>query len=328
MDKDDFILNYMQDHAAYGDISPFMLHVRIATHGSVTLTNCHPFEVPLQDGSQMAIMHNGIISKMDDACKDTDLTDTEALVQEILSSMSDEWLDNEYLVEYIEDFIDYSKLVFLTTNPELEEELYILNEEMGVWKDMIWFSNYSCFPYKQATQRYMGDGKYMTSDGTMLEDYDWGGCMSGFDKDDPEFGIDSDYKYSSDKDDKYKQFGWYHNGVYIEGTQSDYAKQDFGEWLIDEEDRRYTPQVLRDASHDEHVTMFNDSLIAGDVCAVCTGILGCVCNDVCSVCYEGFHECECMGRFVSMTDSFNNTWGDRVIAITEAQDEAEKKDAA
>ena len=288
MDKDDFILNYMQDHSDHGATSPFLLHVRWATHGSVTIANCHPFDVPMQGDSEMCMIHNGIIDKMNDVVKGTDLTDTEGLINEVLPLLSDEWLDNASISAMVEDFIDYSKLAFLTTNPLLKHSMYILNSELGVWKDEVWFSNYSCFAYKSAASSYVYKGR-SSSD---VDDCGY----SGWDTND--------------------QFGYYHNGEYKEGTVADYKATDFETWLVDDDDRRTSAKDLRDSTHEEHIAFFNESLVAGDVCSVCTGITSCLCDDICYECYEGYHECQCAGTFVSLNSSFDMEWGERVVAIS------------
>jgi len=296
MDEDDFILQYLDHHAKYGETSPFMLHMRIATHGSVNLVNCHPFTVPMQGDAEMSMMHNGIISDMDPYVKDTDLTDTQGLIDNVITSMQDNWLDNTILVEFVEEFIDWSKLVFLTTSPDLEKELYILNEDMGVWRDEVWYSNYSCFAYKKAAYSNRSDSSI-----------DW--STEG-------------------------NFGWYRNGQYIEGTKDDFARDleakdtnTFEDWIIEADDRRATAKQLATATAEQHVAIFNDSMVLGDACAVCTGIKECICHDICHECYEWYHSCPCYGHFVSLAESFDDTWGDRVIAIVDSE-LSEEKDTA
>ena len=149
MDRDEFILSYLDDHESFGETSAFLVHMRIATHGEVHVDNTHPFNIPLKGSGEMVFMHNGIISELSDYTgKKT--TDTQALANEVFIDLEDRWLDNPHLVEYIEQFIGYSKLAFLSTSPSLENEMYILNGQLGVWVDLTWHSNYSCFEYAQA----------------------------------------------------------------------------------------------------------------------------------------------------------------------------------
>ena len=282
LDEDDFILNYLKDHELYGDSSPFLVHVRIATTGSVCVENCHPFDVPLATG-EMAMIHNGMISDMEPAVKGTDMTDSEGLIHNVLSDLYDEWLDNPYLTELVEHFIGFSKLAFIHTNPDLSKDMYILNEDMGVWHEDVWFSNYSAFPFKKAT----GVSNYKTKD--------------------------TKYPDGSTCDTNY---GYYYNGEYREGTAHQYDDSlPFDQWLIVDDDRRVQAHELAHATHEEHITIFNQSIAANDACPVCTGIRDCLCDDLCYECYEAYHECRCHGRFVSMTQSFTQAWGDRVAAI-------------
>ena len=301
MDEDDFILNYLQDHEDHGANTPFIIHVRIATHGSVTLENCHPFDVPMQGDGDMAMIHNGIISKMDPYIKGTDDTDTEGLIQYVLCDLVDGWLDSELMVELMEDAIDSSKLVFLSTSPDLDSQMYILNESLGVWDDEVWFSNYSCFTYSPTKTVYGTDYTYgQDNDGW------WDGSQS----------IYSSYK----------------NGVYQEGNKPSEDQldtrsiDDFGTWLIDPEDRRCTASQLANATVSEHVAMFNNSLVHEDACSICTGIKRCLCDDICAACYEAYHECECMGNFTSLEDSFSDGWVERVTAIAESALTAKEAD--
>jgi len=117
--------------------TPFLVHMRIATHGDVTVENIHPFRV--DDHTVMA--HNGILSKLT-MRSDKDRSDTRVLVEEVLPLMPENWLDNVLMRELVESWIGVgNKLVFLTTNPNLKDNLYILNAKAGTKKDGMWFSN-------------------------------------------------------------------------------------------------------------------------------------------------------------------------------------------
>ena len=291
MDKDAFILQYLESHATFGASSPFMVHMRIATHGSVSLSNCHPFKVELDGDGDMMFMHNGIIDNMEEDIKGTDLTDTEGLALFVLSDMHDGWLDNPHMVDFIETFIDYSKLVFLTTSPELDKQLYILNDSNGVWSENgIWYSNYSCFQYKKAKTK------------KVYSEYNAYGRGWGY-------GDDDDYATSGK--------AYYNNGV---------EHASFGDWLRDDHERRYSAEEMRLATHPDHIEMLNESIIRGDMCPVCTGIVSCLCDDTCGECYEYYHACECDGEFYSLTKSFGKQWGERVVAIANGTDVAEYTD--
>ena len=143
MDKSKFIDAYLAAHAEYGDSSAFIVHMRIATHGKIDISTAHPFTVRLQGEGEMVFAHNGIISCVDHLTNN-DTSDTMAFRDSVLEYLDDNWLDNDVLVDMIDDLIGWSKLVFLTTSPKLEHELYIVNEKAGHWTDAGWFSNKSC----------------------------------------------------------------------------------------------------------------------------------------------------------------------------------------
>ena len=267
LDKDEFILSYLEDHMRYGKDSPFIVHMRIATHGSVTIENTHPFRYALHGDGEIAFMHNGIISAMDPYTAKGDITDTLALANEVLVDMKDTWLENPHLIEYVEDLIDYSKLVFLTTSPLLSSNLYILNGDLGEWVNDIWYSNTSCFAYLPKVQySYQPDARYAQKRGWDEDDWVW-----------------------YDADDK---------PVYI-------SKEDepFGSWLANRPATRYNAEQLSEASNTELIEYMNHSVECGDACCICTGISTCVCSELCGECYEVYIECECEGQFVSLMNT-------------------------
>ena len=113
----------------------YLLHMRIATHGTVDLNNVHPFTV--NEGMVMA--HNGIIRGVPDFRDGR--SDTKVFIDEVLPRLPENWLDDVYLTEMVEEWIGWSKLMFLTNNPDLEKSVYILNKRSGLETDGMWFSN-------------------------------------------------------------------------------------------------------------------------------------------------------------------------------------------
>ena len=55
---DSFYQAYKLDNLVYGETSPFILHFRIATHGTRTVDNCHPHRL----SNTLAFAHNGIFT--------------------------------------------------------------------------------------------------------------------------------------------------------------------------------------------------------------------------------------------------------------------------
>lgn len=117
---------------------PFLVHFRIGTHGSKTIDNVHPFKVD----HNTVMAHNGIVNCVQDY-KDG-RSDTRIFVEETLPLMPDLWLDSYELRWLVEEAIGYSKMVFLTNDPRLSSNIYILNQQAG--KELpngIWVSNLS-----------------------------------------------------------------------------------------------------------------------------------------------------------------------------------------
>lgn len=112
--------------------SPFLIHFRIATHGTVDKFNCHPFKI----NKKMAFVHNGIISSMP---KDAKMSDTQMFNELILKKLPSGWDTNPSIKLLLEKFLVGSKIVTLNVNGHVE----IYNESSGHWKDGCWFSNTS-----------------------------------------------------------------------------------------------------------------------------------------------------------------------------------------
>ena len=111
--------------------------------------------------------------------------------------------------------------------------------------------------------------------------------------------------------------GMWHNGLYREGS-SDLLRYDadgFGDWLNDENERRYGVYEMRGATASDHIQMMNDSISHLDECSICTGVEKCLCDDICGTCYEYYHACECDGKFRSLAIAWVEETGERVNAI-------------
>lgn len=178
MDKEGFINNYLLEHEKHGDYSPFIVHMRIATHGAVKEETAHPFRIDAEYGD-MVFAHNGIISEVAHET-DASRSDTMAFRDLFLNELPDSWLDNVAIVTMMEDYIGWSKFVFLTTSDNVEHETYILNEGLGFWgeDEKTWFSNSST----QAVKAYTPSKNYKTRSGPFthgsedsdLDDWPWG----------------------------------------------------------------------------------------------------------------------------------------------------------
>lgn len=89
-----------------------LVHMRIATHGSRNLANCHPF--PVSDGRQV-IAHNGILTQLTGELG-KDESDSRALVRLVLRHLPPAWTDNPGMVELVSDYLNGDRLAVLTVD--------------------------------------------------------------------------------------------------------------------------------------------------------------------------------------------------------------------
>lgn len=113
------------------------IHFRIATHGKINATNCHPFKI----NKKSAFIHNGMINAIE---KSAEYSDTYLFNEIILKKLPANFVNNSATIDLISNFIGYSKLVIISGNDSL-----IINEHLGHWDAGDWYSNSS---YKDAIQ--------------------------------------------------------------------------------------------------------------------------------------------------------------------------------
>ena len=122
---------------------PALFHSRITTHGGTSLDNCHPFQVGRDTNTVVA--HNGMLPI---AARDGK-SDTRIFAEEMFPAMGGAaTLNSKRMRKKLSKFADGSKLVFLSANPDVQNDYYIINESDGHWDDGVWWSNSS---YKWAT---------------------------------------------------------------------------------------------------------------------------------------------------------------------------------
>ena len=132
MDYPTFLEEYEKCYEQYGETSPFLIHFRIATHGTVDISNCHPFVID----KDHVFIHNGVISNVP-SCAEKKKSDTQVFNELILQNLPADWFENTAIKYLLEDFISFSKIVVMN----LKGEVLILNEAKGTWVDGVWFSN-------------------------------------------------------------------------------------------------------------------------------------------------------------------------------------------
>ena len=138
MSAKESIADFLETRKKYPD-GVAMWHCRIATHGTKTVENCHPFQL---GGDPLTYLgHNGIITIAQ--AKDDPRSDTAVFAEELLPAIGGvAVLDNPLIVAMLEKYIVGSKVVVITVNPKAKKNIYILNQSAGnVDTDGIWWSN-------------------------------------------------------------------------------------------------------------------------------------------------------------------------------------------
>ena len=149
-----FIKKFNEVVKQYGD-SDILVHMRIATHGSVCMDNNHPFYVD----TQTVFAHNGILPQQFHPPAKRDISDTRYFNETFLQYQKLAALDDSRYIDHLGSVIgSFNKLVILSANPKLSRDSYIINEASGEWADGIWYSNDSYLSYsrkmKWGTQSY------------------------------------------------------------------------------------------------------------------------------------------------------------------------------
>lgn len=111
-----------------------LIHCRISTSGNIDKDNCHPFFV----NSSLALIHNGILDI--DVPKNSPKNDTRLYIERYLQGFTTyDLIHNQALKDLIGFSIGSNKFVLLSSN----DEFAIINEDLGHWKNNVWFSNNS-----------------------------------------------------------------------------------------------------------------------------------------------------------------------------------------
>jgi hypothetical protein len=105
--------------------APALIHWRLATHGTVTAANCHPY--PLPNLPDWCGAHNGVLGAQ--PCE-AGLTDSESYLRTLKSiDVAD--------IERDISRLGYGKMAFLSANGET----VIANAAQGEWRGEYWQSN-------------------------------------------------------------------------------------------------------------------------------------------------------------------------------------------
>jgi len=142
MNADTSINRFLEMRAKYPE-GYAMWHARLATHGSMTVDNCHPFKVGHDEQTYLA--HNGILPIVE---PQGDLrSDTRIFAEDLLPAIGGvSALDNDQVFNLIEDFTSGSKVCILTVDPIAKHQCYLIHENKGkVDASGVWWSNDSCY---------------------------------------------------------------------------------------------------------------------------------------------------------------------------------------
>lgn len=142
LDRNKIIDKFFAIKTAYPN-SEAMFHARLATHGTITNENCHPFRV--QGDKRLVLAHNGVLPMS--VPSKGDRSDTRIFADDILPAMGIQILDDYSDRLALESWLGNNKIVLLSTHPELKKSFYILNEQEGVDDNGVWYSNCSYRPY-------------------------------------------------------------------------------------------------------------------------------------------------------------------------------------
>jgi predicted glutamine amidotransferase len=114
-----------------GNKSPMLIHTRLATHGSISTGNCHPFTLD----NQYAIAHNGVLSMK---YINNKTVDTLQFIEKDLKYCI-KLIDSQATIKLMEKTIGkHNKIAILNTDTQ---KITILNEKSGFWDGACWYSN-------------------------------------------------------------------------------------------------------------------------------------------------------------------------------------------
>lgn len=158
-----------------------LIHCRISTSGLVDKDNCHPHVV----NGKTVMIHNGILDI--DVPKDSKKSDTVLFVEQLLSPLPEDFMNNQAIIDLITYTIGKSnKFCFLNNKGEYA----IANEEAGDWVDGVWYSNTSYLYDRTSYYSWGKSGKksggknYYGSYGYDYDEYYGWGDNYSVDKDD------------------------------------------------------------------------------------------------------------------------------------------------
>ncbi|MFE3795733.1 class II glutamine amidotransferase [Nocardia tengchongensis] len=138
MDAEEVLDEFAVVRDRYPD-GPALFHSRYATHGAVSIDNCHPFRLGRDQRTVLA--HNGVLPRRVRPAPYDPRSDTRIAATTYLPHMPCGPLDTTQGRRGLESWLGTSKLVILTIDPAFAHNAYIFNESAGIWDSGIWYSN-------------------------------------------------------------------------------------------------------------------------------------------------------------------------------------------
>jgi hypothetical protein len=163
---------------------PYGIHFRMATHGEISLENCHPFHAPRSDA---LVMHNGIIRSTAHLATRS-RSDTALFVEKFMGSApGPERSHHDAYFQRISRLIGaHNTLLVFHSNTA---EFTICNDDVGLWMGDHWYSNSDCLPWNLPPEGeprwldWMNDPDWLPDELLAERTGEWPGNQEGFEMD-------------------------------------------------------------------------------------------------------------------------------------------------
>jgi len=157
MDFEDWFSEYNKVIERCGEIQ-MLIHFRITSRGDTKLDMCHPFWI----NDDSILIHNGTITEISAAKCIGGRSDTSVFSEEVLRGLPDNWQTNQSVLDLIDAYIGWSKIVILNS----DNEVLFFNENQGYWDNNHWYSNRTYKTIVYTPTKYVGKS-------TSTEEEDW-----------------------------------------------------------------------------------------------------------------------------------------------------------
>lgn len=172
MDLNEALLDFEAARDAMGGTPLSLFHSRIATAGLVTTFNVHPFYVG--DSKQTVMAHNGVLPYKYQPKRNSDdqRSDTRLYAEDVAGPLMNPQtgVPSRRMTKVIgEDIARSNKFIFLSVALGVPQ-YRIVNSEMGVFQDGVWYSNRS---FVKRTYQPVSTTRYIGGHVVTPRDYDW-----------------------------------------------------------------------------------------------------------------------------------------------------------